>query len=95
VASVVFGSVTILCELTGVEQAESPLNPLNCQSVRISLPGSAPHARRQDRFVDRVLAEAGVPLIRFRASAWYSVARIRERILQRLNGGTKPQRRRI
>lgn len=50
-----------------------------------------PHRRRRDRFVNRVLAQAGVRLIRFRASAWYSVAAIRERVLDGLDDANMPQ----
>jgi len=50
-----------------------------------------PDRRRRDRFVNQVLAQGGVQLIRVRASAWYSVASIRERILHRLHGGSELQ----
>jgi hypothetical protein len=42
----------------------------------------AAHRRQRDRFVDRVLSESGVRLVRFRAQATYSVPDIRERIRQ-------------
>lgn len=42
------------------------------------------HRRKRDLFVNQVLAQAGIRLVRFRASARYSVESIRERILNEI-----------
>lgn len=43
-----------------------------------------PERRRRDRFVNQVLAEAGIRLIRFQAQSRYAVQHIRHRILTSL-----------
>lgn len=40
-----------------------------------------PDRRKRDRFVNRVLAEAGIDLIRFRARSRYCAIAIRQRVL--------------
>lgn len=50
------------------------------------------HRRRRDRFVNKALAQAGIRLVRFRASAHYSVESIRDCIFHEIgreaSGGT-------
>lgn len=50
------------------------------------------HRRQRDRFVNQVLAQASIRLVRFRASARYSVESIRERIMNEI-GREGPVRR--
>ena len=51
-----------------------------------------PDRRKRDEFVNRVLAQAGVALIRFQARRWYSVEFIRRCILARVEDRERADR---